>query len=1210
MYMKGFRAPVTLRFARLELVRNQWRRYRPDLTDGTQGPNVSCNTRETALTVDNVNIEENSSRDPFNYVLPEGIQREQQVGVFNTLQNEQSLALSIEQLCNGAERAVFRVLNMDMRVYERFKMFVHAEEKNNFEIPEGATSIFIRMGSDFQSNYYEYEIPLSMSDPEAFAGMTVNPNSIPYKREVWRPENEFDFALSELIELKKRRNDLEFSLGEEFVENIPKPAENKTHRLKIKGNPNLGQVKVMMVGVRNIKDDQVFGEDQIPAEPIDMEVWINEMRLTGLDERGGAAATARVDAQLADFGSFTMAGNISTIGFGAIDQKVQERQREQVTGYDLALNLNLDKFLPERWGIRLPFFAQYSNNTIRPEFDPYDLDVRLNDKLSEVGNRTERDSILDAALEVSTIKSLNFTNVRKERSNNTRAAMPWDISNFSLSYSFTENDYRDPIIEFNREQKHVGALDYSFNRRTNYLEPFKGISSKWLDIISKINVNPLPNGFTFSSIWDRTFETTSYRFTDVNPRFRTFYNQRFTWDRDYDLQWDLTRSIKINFNATNSAVIDEPFQAALVEQFGFDRARQIRRDSVWENIKDFGRPKNYQHNISVGYNLPVRHLPIIGEFVTAKVQYNGGYNWTAAALNLDSLGNVIQNNQSRSGDVDIDLEKLYSQWDYLNKIQGRGGSRGRNRGRANPRSRRRPSSRDDQQSEEEEEGKDREPSAIEKALIRPLLSVRRVRLNFREELSTTLPGYMPETQLLGMTGFDSPGWDFVAGLQPRIRQLSDEQLFNPDPNNLEGDWLRQNEQWFSGSFFQNKDVQQTYSQRFEIRSTVEPIRDFRIDLEVTRNYRENYSEQFRDTVPGDGIRRLVHTVPYETGSMDISFSALSTLFRDSNDEITDLFDQFEENRIVISRRLGTGFHQDPNLAQEGYARGFGKTQQEVILPAFLAAYTGEDPNTVKLNLFDLLPKVNWRMQYNGLARIPFFQKIFQNFSISHGYRSNLQVNNFRTSLPFLDTRATEPLDTSSFNFFPRLEISDVVISENFSPLIALDMTLVNGMSFNFNYNKSRTLALSTVNYQLNESQSEELTLGFGYLVRGVDIPFLTGSKKKKDKDGEGGMLDNLGQGGRGNRRGGGRGLQSQDLDINFDMSIRDDVTFAHRLDENIVEPTRGSYTLAFSPAIEYQLNRSLSLRLFFDYRRTVPATSASFPRTNSSGGVVVRFQLN
>jgi len=1206
MYLHNFQDPVTLRFARLELVRNQWRRYRPDLTDGAQGPNVSCNTSATALTVDNVNIEENSSRLPFNYVLPEGIQREQAVGVFNTLQNEQSLSLNVEQLCNGAERAVFRVLNMDMRVYERFKMFVHAEEKNGYRIPEGATSIFIRMGSDFRNNYYEYEIPLTMSDPERFAGMTVSPNSVEYKREVWRPENEFDFPLETFINLKKRRNESNTGLAEEYVETRPQADPNKTHRIKIKGNPNMGQVKVMMVGIRNQRDDQVFEENEIPDEPFDLEVWINEMRLTGLDERGGAAATARVDAQLADLGSMTVAGNISSIGFGAIDQKVQERARERVTGLDLALNLNLDKFMPERWKIRLPFYAQYSNTTIRPEFDPYDLDITLNDKLDNIDDRNQRDSVRNSALEVTTIKSVNFTNVRKERSNASKAAMPWDISNFSLSYSYTETEFRDPIIELNQEQQHTGVLDYSFSRRTNYLEPFKGLKGKAFSIISKINLNPLPNSFTFSSIFDRTFETTSYRFTDVAPEFRTFYNKRFTWDRDYDLQWDLTRSIKINFNATNSAVIDEPNEAALVEQFGFDRAKEIRRDSVWENVKNFGRPKNYQHNISVGYNLPIRHLPILGEFITAKVQYNGGHTWTAAALNLDSLGNTIQNNQTRSGDLDIKLEKLYGQVDYLQKID-----RGKKRGRTSSRRRgRRPSRRpsSEEEDKEEKEKKDRQPSSIERILIRPLLAVRRVRFNASENLSTVLPGYMPQSEILGLTSFDSPGWGFVAGLQPNIRNLNDNQRFNPSAGNLEGDWLRQNEQWFSGSFFQNREIQQVYSQRLEARATIEPIRDFRIDLELRRDFQETYSEKFRDTVPGDGVRQLVHTVPYEMGRTEITFSALQTLFQDSDEEINELFQRLEDNRVIISNRLGDGNHQDPNLAAEGYAQGFGKTQQDVILPAFIAAYTGEDPNSVKLDVFNLLPKFNWRMQYNGLSRVPFFKDIFQNFSLSHGYRSTLSVSNFRTSLPFLDGLATgQTIDTSSFNFFPRLEIADVVITESFSPLVALDMTLNNGMSFSFNFKKSRTLALSTVNYQLNETRSQELTFGFGYLLRGVDIPFLTGSNKKKDDDG--GVLDNIGgQGGR--RGGGGRGLQSQDLDINFDMSIQDDVTLAHRLDEGVQEPTRGNYTLAFSPAIEYQLNQRLALRLFFDYRRTVPRVSNSFPRTNASGGVVVRFQLN
>jgi cell surface protein SprA len=1203
MYLHNFNAPVTLRFARLELVRNQWRRYRPDLSEVGGPATPECIDDETNFTVDNVNIEENSGREPFNYVLPEGIQRERAVGVFTNLQNEQSLSLNIEDLCNGATRSVFKVINMDMRVYERFKMFIHAEEKNGTEIPEGATSIFVRLGSDFQGNYYEYEIPLTMSEVEDLSGA---PTSSSYKNAVWRPDNGFDFALKDFVELKKRRNEGGVNLSEEYVEQ--QQVGSKIHRLKIRGNPSVGQVKVLMVGIRNQYD--FVTED----ENFDLEVWINEMRLTGLDERGGAAATARVDAQLADFGSIAAAGNISTIGFGALDQKVQERARERLTGYDFAVNFNLDKFLPERWGLQLPFYAQLSNTTSTPEFDPYDLDILLEDKLRDADNRTQRDSIRAAAQEVTTIKSVNLTNVRKERTDNSKAAMPWDISNFSASYSYTESEFRDPIIEFNEEERHTGSIDYAFSRRTNYIEPFKGIQGNAFKIISEFNFNPLPNAFSFSSIMNRVFETTSYRFTDVAPEYRTFYNKRFTWDRDYDLQWDLTRALKFNFNATNSAVIDEPNESFLVETFGFEQAREIRRDSIWTNIRNFGRPKNYQHNLSVGYDLPIKHLPLLQGWVTAKVQYQGSYNWTAAALNVDSLGNVIQNNQNRTADLDFNLERLYDKVDYLRKInRGSRGGGGANRSRS-----RQPSSRDDdksQQDDDEDKKKKRNgPSTIERALIRPLMLVRRVRFNYNEQFSTTVPGYMPQSQILGMTDFDSPGWGFVAGLQPNIRNLTEDQLFNPNPNNVEGDWLRENEQWITGSSFLNREVMQTYSQRFDARATIEPFQDFRIDLELNRTFTENYSETFKDTLPGDGVRRLVHTVPYETGSTQMTYNALSTLFRDSRDDISDLFDTFEANRVIISRRLGVGNHQDENLSALGYTRGYGNTQQEVILPAFIAAYRDVDPNNVRLNIFDQIPSINWRMQYNGLSRIPFFRDIFQNFSISHGYRSTLSVNNFRSSLPFLATRATEPIDTGTFNFYPRLEIADVVVQEQFAPLIAVDMTMQNGISLNVDYKKSRTLALSTVNYQLNETQSEEFTIGFGYLIRNVDIPFLTGSNKKRDrkKEEEEEQQDpNQQNQGRNNRRGGGgRGLQGQDLDINFDMSIRDDISFAHRLDEGIQEPTRGTYAFSISPSAEYAISQRLSLRLFFDYRRTVPAIGPAAPRTDASGGIIVRFQLN
>jgi len=1211
MYMHGFEAPVTLRFARLEFVRNQWRRYRQDFSDVSTGENggpidgegiKSC---DATFTVDNVNIEENSSRMPFNYVLPEGIQREQAVGVFSALQNEQSQSVRLEGLCDGDARMIFKIVNMDMRVYERFKMFVHAEEITD-EIDYGELSMFVRLGSDFQNNYYEYEIPLTMSDPDNLP-VDASPNNTDYKREVWRPENEFDFRLQDLVELKKQRNNQGFSLGEEFVMVAP-PGEDpekiyEDHRIKIKGNPSVGQVKIVMVGVRNRNTG--FTADR----PYDVEVWLNEMRLTGLDERGGAAATARLDAQLADFGSFTAAGNISSIGFGAIDQKVQERSRETISGYDLAANVNLDKFLPENWGIRLPVYAQFSQASRTPEFDPYDLDITLKDKLDDAANNEVRDSILEQAQEVTTIKSLNLTNVRKERTNNQKTPMPWDISNFSVSYSYTETEYRDPIIEFNEEKNQMAALDYSFSRRGGYIEPFKGLNVEALRLIKEFNFNPLPNSFSFSSVMNRRFETTRYRFAGVDPRFNTFYNKRFTWDRDYDLQWDFTKSLKFSFNATNSAVIDEPDETQLIEDFGFEEAKRIRQDSIWENIKDLGRPKNYQHNLNLSYTLPIKYLPFFGDWVTAKAQYQAGYSWTAAALNMDSLGNVIQNNQTRSGNVDLNLEKLYDKVPYLRKINrgNSGGSNRRTAPRRNPRSRTNPN---EDNKEEEKEKKDRSPSTVEKVIVRPLLSLRRARFNYSENLSTTVPGFMPQSEILGMNNFESPGWDFVVGLQPKIRTLSDDQRFNPNPNNLEGDWLRENAEWITPSVFHNREVIQQYTQSYDARVTVEPFRDFRIDLDLTRSFTENYSETFKDTSIVDGVTNLVHTVPLSTGQMQISYFALNTLFRDSENEILELFERFEDNRVVISNRLGNGDHDDPNLADLGYTEGFGRTQQEVILPAFIAAYTEEDPGSVNLDVFDALPKVNWNVQYNGLSRVPLFKELFQNFSLKHGYRSTLSVNNYRSSLPYLATLSTTGgLDTSSFNFFPRLEIADVVIQEDFSPLIGIDMTLVNGISLRTEYKKSRMLALSTVNYQLNETRSEEFFIEFGYLLRNVDIPFLTGSKKKKKRKEDEEQQQQQNQG-RGNNRRGGRGLQTRDLDISFSFSLRDDITYAHRLDEGITDPTRGNYTISLSPAAEYQLNQRLSLRLFFDYRSTNPVISTSPPQINTSGGIVVSFQLN
>ncbi len=1203
MYMTDFEEPVVLRFARLELVRNQWRRYTQDLADNDDIIGVPDNCGQvTTFDVDAVNIEENSSRTPFNYTLPEGIQREQSLGVFQALQNEQSLSMRISDLCDGDARAIFKITEVDLRLYERLKMFVHAEAPAR-DINPGDLKIFMRLGSDFQNNYYEYEIPLVMSDPN---GLPSSPNTSDYKQAVWRAENEFNFALTQLRDLKVERDNANLNRSVEYERPI-NPSDPQSHVIKVKGSPNLGFVKMLMVGVRN-----PYNGD---GASYTTEVWVNELRVTGLDERGGGAALARLDMQMADLGNVTVAGNFNSIGFGALDQQVHERSREQVTGYDVATTLELGKFLPEKWGVKIPFYAQLSNTTSTPEYNPYDLDVVLKDQLKNISDPTMRDSVREQSQEITDIKSYNFTNVRKERTNAQKTPMPWDISNFSVSYGFTQTDRSDPIIQFDRQERHTGALDYGFNRRIKYWEPFKGIKDdKYLKLLKEFNFNPLPNSFTFSTILDRSFARTSYRFAGVDERFNTFFNKRFLWDRQYNLQWDITKALKFTFNSSNSAVIDEPNETLLLEnQPIIGDINKYRRDSIWNNIQKLGRPKLYRHNINVTYTLPIRYLPFM-DWVQVRAQYQADYSWNAAALNVDSLGNVIQNSQNRQIGADLNFDKLYSMSAYLRAIEKPKAPKTK----AKPGSGKKDEPIDNEKKDDpnapkkdpKAKAKEREPSDLERILIRPLLTLRKARFNYNERFRTVVPGFMPRSNILGMErGFGGPGWDFIAGLQPNIRGLSQSQRENPAEGN--NDWLYDNRNWITNNVFFNQDIVQDYTQTYDARVTLEPFRDFRVEFELNKSYTENFTETFKDTTL-DGNTNFVHVVPTTMGSMTVSYSAVKTLFQDSKGEIIQLFKNFEGNRLIISERLGTAQeHTDPNLAEQGYKYGYGRTQQDVLIPAFIAAYTGSDARTTGLDVFKTQPNLNWRLTYNGLSKIPLFKDIFTNFSLTHGYKTELRVNSYRTGLDYLRTRPLGSLDNISGNFYARLEIPEIVIQEAFAPLLAVEATLKNGMSFNVDYKKSRTLAMSFVNKLLSETQTKEIIIGAGYRMRNVDIPFLTGSKKKGSKKKK--EEEKKATPGNQNQPGGGRGgsqLQSRDLDMQFNFSLRDDVTFAHKLDEGIFEPTRGSYALSISPAAEYKLNQRLSLRLFFDYRRTIPKTSQGFPRTDTSGGLVVRFQLN
>jgi cell surface protein SprA len=360
MYLTGFEDSITLRFARLDLVRNQWRQFTYEVDNSGEYKLITPENNTAVVNTIAVGLEENGSRTPVNYLVPPGIERVQLLsnnGV-NLLQNEQALSVQLNRLQkNTSPRGVFKTMNIDIRRYGSLSMFLHAENKNRPDIVEkGVITAVVRIGQDFQNNFYEIRIPLTTTKRKTYAISEV--------RDVWPLENEMNLNLIDLVKLKIERDNINFDFNEKFE----RTQDNK-HIYSVKGNPNLGEVRGILIAFENTSG-QPF---------IDAEVWANELRLSNLDERGSWAALGRMDVVMADLGTLAVSVNNRTTGFGSIEQRMNERAKTGFTQLDIATNIDAGKLLPKQVKISLPVFAGINKTQENPEFDPFDKE-RFNQK--------------------------------------------------------------------------------------------------------------------------------------------------------------------------------------------------------------------------------------------------------------------------------------------------------------------------------------------------------------------------------------------------------------------------------------------------------------------------------------------------------------------------------------------------------------------------------------------------------------------------------------------------------------------------------------------------------------------------------------------------------------------------------------------------------------------------------------------------------------
>ncbi len=1204
LFMTDWEQPVVMRMAHFQFVGAQWRPYFASLQD--EGLSRPVEPYDPNFVISTVNIEENGSDGGANsngvsYSVPPNFQRDTDpTSITQARLNEQSLQLCVEDLQDGDSRAAFKNIIYDFVFYKRIKMFLHA---NSATAQNGEVTAFLRLGTDFKENYYEIEVPLTMSA----AGSSL-PN------QVWLQENEIDLPFDALYDTKTERNASGLSVR------VPYERIFEKYKLRVVGNPDLSSVQLIMIGIRNPKTAD--------EQPKSVCVWANELRVTDFNKEGGWATNLQLQTQLADFATVNAALRYSTPFFGGIQDRISDRSRETNLFYDISAATQLDKIFLNRLGISLPLFVGYEQTLITPLFNPLDPDIRLERALeTSFDNDEARQEYRNLVQDRLTRRSINLTNIRKQRVNPEAKEDFWDIENFAASISYTDSRRSNIRLATDDLRETRVGLIYNYGFDVKPFEPFKNnelLNAPYLKFIKDFNFNYLPNNITVSGQVNRRFAKTQYRNAQLNTDgVLPFFQKSFFFDRNYTVQWNFTKSLLADYSATASAIIDEP---------AGELNTQEKRDSVWTNIQSLGRMKFFSQATTLNYRIPLDKFPAI-DFLNADIRRSSNYTWTANAVGIaDTLGNMARSSSQFLINGQIDMQKLYNKSPYLREVTAPKRDNRNNQNNATSRPTESPKQKrlqyrikkfrdrtdrkntvrnvrlgrlvdsvfvdsvmiaqvDSSRQNKINEKYDRKVSRLDKKRLRieeklkaeiekqkgkkggssggggigegavkALLSVKRITLNYSVNGNTMLPNLLTTPTYLGLDqNFAAPGIPFVLGSQSR------ENILTMADNG-----------YLSKSQAQTNPIVQDQAKTLSIRIDVEPLKDFQLQIEGQRTQGANYSEVLRyDPFSDDYISETA----VRTGNYNISYFSLFTAFT-ADDEFgnSPLFDDFIAKRNEVKASL------DAENAAGDYALG----SQDVLIPAFLSAYSGRSTTSE----FPRIPLPNWRLTYNGLTNLTVFKDRFRSISITHGYQSTYAVGSYTSSLlydfSYLNLGITEfnvPLadliDPETGDLQPVFVVNQVSITERFSPLIGVNIRTNNDITFRFNFNKDRTLLLNLSNSQLAEQTNNDFVFDVGFVRKGVKIPFSDVVLKN-------------------------------DLTFRCAVTLRDTKVIQRKIDPNETQDsdyTGGNYNLQFKPTLAYMVNQRVNLTAYFDRAINRPRLSNSFPRYNTAFGMQVRFNL-
>lgn len=1218
IYLTNFTDETHIRFGTMELMTSQWRNYeQPIASFSNERPTVSGQ-----LSVTSVNIEENGDRKPVNYVIPPGITRILDPAQTQLVQdNEQAMSIKVTNLDAGEARGIYKKSALDLRKYQHIQMFTHAESliDDAVGIGDGDLSVFIRLGSDYTSNYYEYEIPLKVT-PEGFYSKDNETD----RRIVWPSENMLDLDFEVLTNIKNSRNNkqnqglLSSNIYSEYDPNNP------DNRVSVVGNPTIGNVRAIMVGVRNNSRSRKSAE-----------VWVNELRLIGYESKGGMAAHSNLSMQLSDIGSINLAGQMSTAGFGGLEQSIGERSMDNAYKYSMTTSFNLGRFIPEKAKVSIPIYYSYTKEQISPLYSPYDTDLKLEDVKKSFSDTNGRDSINSLTSDLSVQKNFSISGAKINISSD--KPMPYDPANFSLSYSNTIQENSSSTIEYENNKNWKASLSYSYSPSIEGWKPFAFIEyrSRWLDILKETTINFVPQNFTFNTDLLRNYHELQDRDLEnrnAAEKLPVTFSQQFNWNRDISLRWDLLAALNLDLTARTNAEIEEPY--VVVNKDLYPDLYDLWKDSVKMSLMRMGRPLDYQQTFKASYQIPLSKLPILN-WTQSDISYSSQYSWDRGMTYSDgsSYGNAISNQRNISVNGSLNLQNLYNKSKYLQKVNDKfksGKIRNNTPAKKSERFQReftfvpdstytiehgqntlRPSVTATKKDGTTVKLKFKKPDSntitikVKDTLqvlvkivqdpneinrtnkvgindgidfaARMLMMARSASFTYNNSYSMSLPGFMPYASTLGQSSNGSmmaPGLGFAFG-------MTGNEFINKAKSN---NWLLDNDSvTYSAASTAGQDLQ--------VRMVLEPFTDFKINLNSSWTKSNSRTIQYMYSGMPES----------QTGTFSMTVISMGSAFergKAGNGYSSKSFDRFIRNintsrQMVESKYQGAVYPDGTALGGQTYDPANGGVNiysADVLIPAFLSAYTGRDVSDKLLNLFPSILSMmpNWSITYGGLSKIPEIGQYFKSFNIRHAYKSVYSMGSYNTFSSYMeymnglgfikDVTSGNPIPNSMYN------VSSVSINESFAPLIGVDMTFNNGLTAKLEMRKTHIMNLSTSAVQLVETRSNDITAGAGYKI--TKLKFL------------------------GAKSGSGSNKVSNDLNINMDFSYRNQNSLCRNIKTYGTQATNGNRAIKMSLTADYTYSKMLTLNFYYDFQSNFPLVSTtSYPTSTHDCGITLKFAL-